>query len=411
METDFENMVKRRSVFFVFMVSIMLLGIGVFGMQILAGMKTPPAEKKITEKPLQVEIMKARTESITPFIIGYGEVKALTIVSISPEIQGKVMDVHPNLERGELVKKNELLIKIDTRLDDLSLKANKKRLKALKRNLELVKREYQRIDKLHKKNNLATLSDVEKAEQAHNSMIEQVTQLEYTISTSHLNIRKASVIAPFDGRLKSVSVEKGQFVSPGVPVVTLVDDSLLEIQVSIDSEKAKAMLRFKKDSTFNRPFWFSELEQVPVMVSWSQGAHIVEAEGLLHRIIAFDSKTRLLKLAVRLSAQNRSKTTVFPIVEGMFCQVKFPGVTMDNVIKLPRKAVQSNGIVHIVVDNRLKTVPVAVKWVENEVAFIATGLNSDDDVVISKLSEPLENTLVETSTYEMIATNSRRKLR
>ncbi len=378
------------------------------GMQILAGMKSPPAEKTIIEKPLRVEVLKADLESVIPFITAFGEVKAVTTVSVSPEIPGKVMEIHPRLERGELIAEGETLIKIDTSDDDLSLKTNKKRLTILKRNLELVKREYQRLDKLYTKNKLVTLSDVERAEQAYNSTIDQVNQLEHSISSSRLNINRGIITAPFNGRVKTVSVERGQYVSPGVPVVMLADDSLLEVLVSIDSEKAKELLRFKTGLKPQNMFWFSRLVQTPVTISWSRAEHKVEADGVLHRIVDVDPKTRTLKLAIRLSMENTTRLPVFPIVEGLFCQVKIPGTPIDNVIKLPRQAVQFDKKVRIVVENRLKTIPVNVKWVDGGFAYITAGLKSEDTIIISNLSEPLENSLVEPFTHELIATNSRR---
>ncbi|MBU3916613.1 hypothetical protein KKA14_13855, partial [bacterium] len=64
----------------------------------------------------------------------------------------------------------------------------------------------------------------------------------------------------------------------------------------------------------------------------------------------------------------------------------------------------------VVIDNRLKTIPVVIRWAEDEFVFVTTGLSSDNSVIVSRLSDPLENTLVETSTPELIATNSRRRL-
>ncbi|MBU2513086.1 efflux RND transporter periplasmic adaptor subunit [bacterium] len=408
MKTNQQTGKKMRFVLVVFLPCLLLLGGGILGMQILAGMKSPPIEKLISERPLPVEVLKADMESVTPFITGYGEVGAVNVVTISPEIPGKVVEVHPRLERGELIAEGETLIKIDTSEDDLSLKINKTRLKTLKRNLELVKREYQRLENLYQKNKLASLSDVEKAEQGYNTMIDQVNQLEHSIDSSQLNIKRGTITAPFDGRVKTVSVERGQYVSPGVSVVTLADDSLLEILVSVDSEKAKELLRFKTDSISKSRFWFSRLEQSTVTISWLQGEHSVETGGILHRIVDVDPKTRTLKLAVRLSAENTPDLPAFPIVEGLFCQVKIPGAIIKNVIKLPRQAVQFDNKVRIVVESRLKTIPVDVKWVDSDFAFITAGLKSDDTVIISNLSEPMENSLVETSTHELIATNSRR---
>ena len=386
----------------IFIFSILILTFGVAGMMFLAKMNTPPARRPISHKPLQVKTVKVAMESVTPFITGYGEVKASEITSLSPEIPGKVVAIHPRLESGALVKKGEALFQIDVRDDELSLDTNRKRLSVLKRNLEISQIDFQRMKRLKE---LVAVSTVEKTEQTYNTMFDQVKQLEYAVYRSELNIRRSVVKAPFDGRVKKVSVAKGQYVSPGTPVITLVNDSSLEVHTAIDAEKAKAVLLFKKKSSSPHPFWFSELEPVSVAVSWSRGEHQVQARGVLDRIIAFDSKSRTLKLAVQLSSKSSEKgsQTDFPIVEGMYCQVEIPGKSIDNIFKIPRQALQSDNRVHIVVKNRLRTVPVSIRWIKDDTAFVSTGLKPDDQVIVTRLSAPLENTRVESSDNEVFA--------
>ncbi len=388
------------------LVSVGLLGVGVFGMQSLADMKTPPVKKKIVENALKVETKKAEYGSVTPFITGFGEVTSVEIVPLSAEVQGKVIQIHPQLEIGKLIRKGELITKIDTSEEMLSLESNKKRLTALRRNLELAQKDYQRMQKLYKKDQLVSASYVEKAEQAYQSLKDGISTLEYAICASQLKIKKATLKAPFYGRIKSVSVEKNQYVSPGVPLVTIVNDSTLEIHVSIDSEQAKKILQFKNSTRAPKQFWFSELEQVGVLVSWNQGSSTIEQKGVLDRVIGFDSNTRTLNLAIRITAGETKTVSGFPIVEGMFCQVKIPGKKIDNVIKLPRQAVQYNKSVYMVVGNRLKTVPVKVNWIENEFIFVSEGIIEDDQIILTRLSDPLENCLVEVSQPALIAQNT-----
>jgi len=79
----------------------------------------------------------------------------------------------------------------------------------------------------------------------------------------------------------------------------------------------------------------------------------------------------------------------------MFCSVKIPGRNLNNVFKLPRQAVSFENTVYLAVDNRLKTVPVKVARIEGESAYVADGLNVGDMVIITRIIDPLENTLLE----------------
>ncbi|MBE9529720.1 MAG: hypothetical protein IMF00_00485, partial [Proteobacteria bacterium] len=94
-------------------ISIIVLFIGVMGMAMLARLKAPPAEAKNGERPLRVEALQVEQKDIQVFITGHGEVKALNVVSIAPEVPGKIVKIHPRLEVGEIIPKGEVLFKID----------------------------------------------------------------------------------------------------------------------------------------------------------------------------------------------------------------------------------------------------------------------------------------------------------
>ena len=115
---------------------------------------------------------------------------------------------------------------------------------------------------------------------------------------------------------------------------------------------------------------------------------------MLHRIVKFDQKTRTLTVAVRVNSKNKEKTGGLPLVDGMFCSVKIPGKTLEQVIRLPRLAVSYKNTVYTSVSNRLKTVPVIVEYIEGEYAYISDGLNDGDFVLTTRLVDPLENALL-----------------
>ena len=378
-------------------VSIIVLIVGVMGMKMLASMKTPPAEAKNGERPLRVEAMQVKQEDIPVFITGYGEVKTFNVVPIAPEVTGKIVKIHSGLEAGEIIPKGELLFKIDPRDYMTVCKTGRNRLKILKRSQELAKKEYERVRVLFEKNSVGTQAGVEAAEKAMLSASDLTNQIAQILETAETNLERCEVRAPFNARVKSVSLEKGQYVTPGQNVVTLADDSVLEIQVPLDSRDAREWLRFREDKTNGKVAWFSSLEQVPCQISWTENNNGQTWDGQLHRVVKFDQQTRTLMVAVRVYAETAMKKNPqsLPLVEGMFCSVKIPGRTLNNVFRLPRQAVSFENTVHLAVDNRLKTVPVKVARMEGENAYVHSGLIAGDMVVTTRLIDPLENALLE----------------
>jgi len=378
-------------------ICILVLLVGAAGMVMLTRLKKPPAEAENSERSLRVETIQIKKEDIQVVISGYGEVKALTVVPISPEVSGRIVDIHPRLKIGEIIPKGEVLFKIDPKDYLTVLKTNRKRLKILKRSHELAKKEYQRILVLFKKDNVVALSGLEAAEKTMLAAADLENQIIQVLETAENNLERCEVRAPFNARIKSVSLEKGQYVTPGQNVITLSDDSVIEIQVPLDSRDARKWLRFNRDEKNGNTTWFSNVEQVPCKIRWTENNDGQTWDGRLHRIVKFDQQTRTLIVAVRFDAKTALKKSSqsMPLVEGMFCSVKIPGRTLYNVFRLPRQAVSFENTVHIAVKDRLKTLPVNVVRVDDENAYVAGGINAGDMVVTTRLIDPLENALLE----------------
>ena len=377
-------------------ICILVLLVGLAGMVMLIRLKKPPAEAENGERSLHVEAMQIQKEDIPVFITGYGEVKALTVVPIAPEVSGRIVDIHPRLKIGEIIPKEDVLFKIDPKDYLTVLKTNRQRLKILKRSHELAKKEYQRVLVLYKKDNVVTLSRLEAAENTMLVAADLENQIKQVLETAENNLERCEVRAPFNARIKSVSLEKAQYVTPGQNVITLSDDSVLEIQVPLDSRDARKWLRFNRDETNGNTTWFSNLEHVPCKISWTENNNGQTWDGRLHRITKFEQQTRTLIVAVRFDAETALKKSPqsFPLVEGMFCSVKIPGKTLHNVFRLPRQAVSFDNTVHIAVKDRLKTVPVNVVRLDGENAYVSGGINAGDMVVTTRLIDPLENALL-----------------
>ncbi len=368
---------------------LIILILGWLGMVFLANMKKPPAEIQAKERPIRVEAMRVHPEDVPVFIAGFGEAMPLDVVTIAPEVSGRVVEVHPRLEAGETIPQGEVLFRIDprdyeARFEDAKarvtaldtsieqLKTQRRietgRLETLRRSERLARAEFERLKRLLEEDQVGTQSGVDAAERAWNAAADQADLLQQSLALyptriretesnlasakaqrnlAELNLQRCEVRAPFDARVKQKAVGTGQYVSPGAALVTLADDSVLEIQVPLDSRDARQWLRFEGDSAGEGNTWFNRVAPVPCTIRWTENAGEHQWRGTLHRVVEFSQDTRTLRVAVRVDAAQAlsEDREALPLVEGMFCSVSIPGRTLQGVYRLPVRAVSHTGTV------------------------------------------------------------------
>jgi membrane fusion protein, multidrug efflux system len=429
---------KKRDIRFRIILCLIILLLGAGGFMALASLKKPPAEEEIGERALKVDVIAVAAKSTAVHITGYGQVRSLNSVSMSAEVAGQVRSVHPRLEVGEVIPANELLFEIDSRSYAAAVAQSqaetaqwssslrrlrkqyaidKERLKTIERNRDLAKAEFDRINDLFLNHSVGTRSGVDRAEQAYNAALDLSDQMAQSVAIYPIRIKETQsslagaearlqmaqadlercrVLAPFAGRLTQAAVEIGQYVAPGQSLVTIADDTVLEIQVPLDSRDVRQWLQFKDVGPSVTGAWFGQPEAVPCKIRWTEDKQGHVWRGALHRVVTFDQKTRTVTVAVRVASNDaHSRNKGLPLVEGMFCEVEIPGRKLENAFQVPRTAVSFKNTVFTARNKRLKTITVEVARVDNDFAYITGGLSDGDRVITTRLVDPLENALLE----------------
>jgi RND family efflux transporter MFP subunit len=309
-----------------------------------------------------------------------------------------VVEVHPRLQTGEIIAEGELLFAIDDRDYRSEYESNKTRLAILKRDKELTAKELVRVRTLFEKNKVGTRAGVEKTEQAANNSADRLAQVQQALTRAEIKLEHCRVLAPFTCRITSKNIEKGQYVAPGKIVLGLADDSVLELEVPLDSRDAFEWLPFVENNHDNpvaSEAWFAAVEPVQCEVIWTEDANN-KAMGVLNRVSSFDEKTRTVKVVLQIDSRQFAKQNrPMPLVAGMFCRITIPGGLMKDVVELPRWAVSFENTVYVIRDGRLETAPVQVVRVQDDNAYISKGLVQGDMVITTRLVNPLERSLVE----------------
>ncbi len=424
----------------------LFIAIGLVAYYVPLVMAEEPARAQPVEEALPVEAMVVAREDVPVTISGFGEANALDEVDITPEVPGRVVAVHPRLEVGEVIAEGDTLFRIDPRDYRAQLERARaqvlqwensiarlqkqreidtQRLETLRRSFRLGEEEFGRVRTLFEEDEVGTRSGVDQAEISMNQAMEQrdtlaqqvalyparIAEAEASLAAAkadrdlaEVSLERTELVAPFDARVKRVSVEKGQYVSPGNAVLTLANDSMLEIAVPIDSIEARRWLQFteRRPSGTNNA-WFNETKPVTCTIRWTEEPEQHAWQGTLARIEAFDPDSRTLTVAVRVEGEQAisQRGEGLPLVDGMFCEVDIPGKTMEQVMAVPRWAVSFEDTLYVAnEEDRLELREVEVAHTQGEQSFVRSGIEPGDTVVVTRLVNPLLNTKLEVRRFE-----------
>jgi multidrug efflux pump subunit AcrA (membrane-fusion protein) len=92
---------------------ILILIMGYGGMVILSKLAKAPERTPPEEIVVRAQGLRISAESVQTHLTGYGTAKALSEVEISPEVGGRLVEIHPALKTGNVINQGELLFRID----------------------------------------------------------------------------------------------------------------------------------------------------------------------------------------------------------------------------------------------------------------------------------------------------------
>ncbi len=190
-----------------------------------------------------------------------GRVEA-DIISVSAQVGGTIDEV--SVDEGDAVKKNQLLMKINTDKIELQLKSQQAQIIELQANLAAnaaqikqvdaqLKLAQQTLDKTKKlvnegaateqqKDELESEVDVLRAQKeamlTNKKMLQAKEQQLYAaIELTQISLSDARIISPIDGLVLNRFLDKGELVTPGRILIELADLSNMEITIYVSTEE------------------------------------------------------------------------------------------------------------------------------------------------------------------------------
>jgi multidrug efflux system membrane fusion protein len=311
-------------------------------------------------------VASAARADVPVYLDAVGTIKALNTVTVSPQVDGKLLNV--NYQEGQDVKKGDILARIDpviyqAQLDQAVAKKAQDAAQLANSKLDL-----ERYEKLAASNAInKQQADTQRALVAQNTAIVQADQA--AIENAQALLGYTTITAPLDGRTGIRQVDEGNIVraasSPAIVMITQLKPI---------------------SAIFNLP----QQDLPQVNAAFGKGALAVDAlrsdndavidHGLLKVV---DNQVDQTTGTVKLKAE--FPNTDLQLWPGQFVNVRLLIDTLKQVVVIPTGAVQRgpNGtFVYIVKDDNTAAVrPIVVQKQDETQTVVKSGLEPNDRVV------------------------------
>ena len=355
-------------------VCLLILGVAGAGAAYLLK-NGPEASKESPEEKIgTVLVQKAVLHTVQLKLRSQGEVVPRRRTAITAEVGGKLVGINPRLEAGEVFKKGELLLQIDRADYEAALAAAQAALAEANLALEM--------EEVRKAQALRDWGKIGSKEEPSN-LVKRVPQLasaKAKIKAAQGGVDKAlrdldrtELTAPYDCRIERTYIDAGAVVRPGVPLVNLISRGAVEVRLPFSLEDY-GFLQRKEDKVIGEVMAHGRIGGK--VVSWT--GRMVRSEEIVER------STRSINVVVEFG----EGTGRFPPI-GMFVQAIVTGVSIPEVVEVPRVAMLNGGEVLLVKEGRLEFRAVDVLRTETDVVLVTEGLLGGELIVLTPPNVPV----------------------
>ena len=182
------------------------------------------------EARVRVRVEPARAQALSASLELTGVVEPQAQVLIKAETAGRVLA--REIERGERVGEGQLLYSLDGSRARIEYQRAQAQQQARETDLAQAERDRQRNASLHARESIAEAT-LERSVHQNDSAAAATELARIGKRAAARSLRDAKLRAPFAGVVAEYHVERGDYLGPGTPVLTLVDLSRVRLRVGL----------------------------------------------------------------------------------------------------------------------------------------------------------------------------------
>ena len=378
---------RRRAVSKLLPLLVLLAGAG-WGIWLIA---TAPQQKRATPEPLVPRVSVIPLDPVTrPVAIeAFGTVSPAREVALAPEVEGRVVAMHPALQPGGLVAEGEVLLRLDPADYVLAVAAAEALRAQAQADLDLelgrgavAASEWERFAEL-----LETVDEEQRSaalalRQPQLSRAQaELAAAENAVAEARLQLSRVELRAPFDAVVISRNVDIGRRLGPGTAAVQLAGVQTFWVTGSVPLGHATRLPLASGDMA----------PEVSVTLDTGVGGRILRTGQLMRRLPDLEAQGRMVRVLVAVDDPLSLADPELPVLPlGAFVRLDIPAGEMADVIDAPREALRENDQVWVRdAEGRLRFREVEVVWRGDAAVLLRGDFEPGDALIVSYLSDPL----------------------
>lgn len=310
-----------------------------------------------------------------------GVVRSSRRIPLVSEVGGRVVSVADAFRDGGFVQEGKVLMQLEEQGFRRDIARQRNKLRAAE--LHLAKT---RANAQVARNNNTRTSDFARFEPQLAEAKSRVAAARAGLDSARRRLRKATLRAPFTGRVEKVAVQSGQYVQPGMKLARLYSTRDLVVRLPVQDEWLP-LLGLPVDPGAATPPLRVELRARFAGRAGQWRGELVRREGGLNA-------NQMVFLVVRVGEAKKETT---PSLEpGVFVQAELTGEAYKGVAVLPRSAMAGQDSVWVLdQDQRLRRRKVDVLYRDEQSLYVRGGLDAPARVVKASGMRLLEGTRVQ----------------
>lgn len=379
------------------LIAVIVVVLGVLGAYVLIKMRKPPQRTEPEKRPPLVEVERLQMRDIQMVVSGYGAASPKVEVEIVPEVPGKVVNVHPQLKAGGLIRAKEQILQIDPRDYELAVQqANaavaeaQVRLDTETAEAQVARKEWEELHPNTEPNSplVLRLPQIRRAEAALESAKAQ-------LALAMLKLERTSLLLPFDALVITERVDLGQYVVVGQSLGVAYGIESVEIEVPLEDNELAWFDVFGSPVAFNGSKPPVKRTTAQVKADFAGSEHIWEGR-VVRTTGQVDKTSRMVLVVVEVANPFDTSGGRPPLLSGVFAEVLIEGNILKNAIAVPRDAIRQGNRVWVVNEGRLHIRTLEIARADKDFAYITSGLDDGAEIVVSSLDAVVDGMAVRT---------------